>query len=104
MAGAEGGAAASGPKLIDYATVFTNAKAGMDGVDKEKVKRIVYEASVGSRHFQEQQRKQAQVGAKVEQLKAKAAKLSPSELAAHARAVDAKVSQLELTRDLSRIW
>ncbi len=29
----------------DYATVFTNAKAGMDGVDKEKVKKVVYEMS-----------------------------------------------------------
>ncbi len=29
----------------NYATVFTNAKAGMDGVDKDKVKKIVYEMS-----------------------------------------------------------
>lgn len=28
-----------------YETVFTNSKAGMDSVDKEKVKRIVYEMS-----------------------------------------------------------
>lgn len=28
-----------------YETVFTNAKAGMDTVDKERVKRVVYEMS-----------------------------------------------------------
>ena len=28
-----------------YESVYTNAKAGMAGVDKEKVKRIVYELS-----------------------------------------------------------
>ena len=28
-----------------YATVFTNAKAGMENVDQERVKRIVYEMS-----------------------------------------------------------
>ena len=29
----------------DYETVFTNAKAGMEGVDKEHVKKVVYEMS-----------------------------------------------------------
>lgn len=42
----------------DYATVFTNAKAGMQGVDKEKVKQVVYEMSKDSPHFIEEQRKQ----------------------------------------------
>lgn len=32
-------------KLANYETVFTNAKAGMAGVNKEHVKRIVYEMS-----------------------------------------------------------
>ena len=30
---------------VNYDTVFTNAKAGMEGVDPEMVKRVVYEAS-----------------------------------------------------------
>ena len=30
---------------VDYDTVFTNAKAGMEGVDPELVKKVVYEAS-----------------------------------------------------------
>jgi hypothetical protein len=41
-----------------YATVFTNCKAGMDGVDKEKVKQVVYEMSKDSPHFLEEQKKQ----------------------------------------------
>ena len=32
-------------KWSNFETVFTNAKAGMSGVDKEHVKRIVYEMS-----------------------------------------------------------
>ena len=43
----------------DYATVFTNAKAGMDKVDKERVKQVVYEMSKDSPHFMEERRKQA---------------------------------------------
>lgn len=30
---------------LDYQTVFTNAKAGMQGVDKARVQKIVYELS-----------------------------------------------------------
>jgi hypothetical protein len=30
---------------VNYDTVFTNAKAGMEGVDPEMVKRVVYGAS-----------------------------------------------------------
>ena len=32
-------------KWSNFETVFTNAKAGMAGVDKEHIKRIVYEMS-----------------------------------------------------------
>lgn len=32
-------------KWSDFETVFTNAKAGMGGIDKEHVKRVVYEMS-----------------------------------------------------------
>jgi DNA polymerase kappa len=41
-----------------YSTVFTNEKAGMQNVDKEKVKKIVYDMSKDSLHFQNEQRKQ----------------------------------------------
>lgn len=38
-------AASSHAAWADYQTVFTNAKAGMQGVDKEHVQRVVYEMS-----------------------------------------------------------
>jgi hypothetical protein len=44
--------------LKGYETVFTNVKAGMQGVDREKVKHIVYEMSKDSAHFREERRKQ----------------------------------------------
>lgn len=45
-AGAAAAAAAAQPSTAaTYQTVFTNAKAGMEGVDKEHVKRVVYEMS-----------------------------------------------------------
>jgi hypothetical protein len=69
----------------DYQSVFTAAKAGMEGVDKEKVKKIVYEMSKDSAHFKNEQRKQALVDAKIQQLQAQAAALSPSDLTVHQR-------------------
>jgi hypothetical protein len=44
--------------LKNYETVFTNVKAGMQGVDRDKIKQIVYEISKDSAHFREEQRKQ----------------------------------------------
>ena len=94
-----------------FETVFTNAKAGMGGVDKEHVKRIVYEMSKveirmhsnvdnfhgmwrlqplqltvlilqDSPHFKNEQRKQAQTEQRIQKLKTKAKALLPAEMAA----------------------
>uniref|UniRef100_A0A383WPR7 DNA polymerase kappa n=1 Tax=Tetradesmus obliquus TaxID=3088 RepID=A0A383WPR7_TETOB len=97
-------AASQQPSWQQYNSVFTASKAGMQNVDKEKVKRIVYEMSKDSAHFKNEQRKQAQVDVRIAQLKARAASLSQAELAAHQKAADAKLAQLEAGRDLSRTW
>jgi hypothetical protein len=54
-------AAAAAAPWRGYETVFTNAKAGMGGVDKERVQRIVYEMSKNSPFFAQEQKKLAQV-------------------------------------------
>ncbi|KAF6260719.1 hypothetical protein COO60DRAFT_856036 [Scenedesmus sp. NREL 46B-D3] len=99
-----GAAASQQPSWQQYSSVFTASKAGMQNVDKEKVKRVVFEMSKDSAHFKNEQRKQAQVDARIAQLKAKAASISQAELAAHQKAADAKLAQLEAGRDLSRTW
>lgn len=53
--GGEGGGGGEGQG--DYSTVFTNSKAGMDDVDKEYVKGVVYRMSKDSPHFRNEQRK-----------------------------------------------
>ncbi|GAQ82213.1 putative DNA repair protein [Klebsormidium nitens] len=99
-------AAAPAPQSAwaDYETVFTNAKAGMDGVDKDKVKQVVYEMSKGSRFFENETRKENATKERVERLKEKAAKITPEERAGFQKAADKKVVELESTRDLSRTW
>eukprot|EP00775_Hariotina_reticulata_P011310 gene11310-11460_t len=76
----------------------------MAGVDKDKVKKVVYDMSKGSAHFKNEERKQAQTDARIAQIKAQAVKLTAAELAEVRKGVDAKLMVLEAGRDLSRTW
>lgn len=87
-----------------YHTVYTNAKAGMDGVDKEKVQRVVYEMSKGSKYFENEERKEAFIQQKIEHMKARTAKLSAADLSHYQKVADKRILELEATRELSRIW
>ncbi|KAI4371373.1 hypothetical protein MLD38_019616 [Melastoma candidum] len=87
-----------------YHTVYTNAKAGMEGVDKEKVQRIVYEMSKGSKYFENEEKKEAYMKQKIETMRSQCEKLTDSQLATCQMIADKKISELEATRDLSKIW
>lgn len=52
----------------------------MDGVDKEKVQRIVYEMSKGSKYFENEERKEAFIRQKIDNMRARCAKLSASDI------------------------
>jgi DNA polymerase kappa len=87
-----------------FSTVFTNAKAGMDQVDAEHVRRVVYEASVGSAFHANERRKEEAAAARTAEAVERAGRLAPAELARHAAAADARLARLEASRDLSRCW
>ncbi|KAK4741166.1 hypothetical protein SAY87_024754 [Trapa incisa] len=95
----------SGPRpWQSYNTVYTNAKAGMEGVDKEKVQRVVYEMSKGSKYFENEERKEAEMRQKVERMSAQCEKLSAAELSQNQMVADKRVLELEATRDLTKVW
>lgn len=52
----------------------------MDGVDKEKVQRIVYEMSKGSKYFENEERKEAVIRQKVENLRTQREKLTAADI------------------------
>lgn len=64
-------------KLVNGVYVYS---LGMEGVDKEKVQRIVYEMSKGSKYFQNEERKEALMKQKIEHMRDRSAKLSSSDL------------------------
>lgn len=53
---------------------------GMDGVDKEKVQRIIYEMSKGSKYFENEERKDAIMSQKIESMRGRCAKLKPADI------------------------
>lgn len=52
-------------------------------MDKEKVQRIVYEMSKGSKYFENEERKEAYMKQKVESMRAQLAKLTDSDVSHH---------------------
>lgn len=87
-----------------YHTAYTNAKAGMDGVDKEKVQRVIYEMSKGSKYFESEKRKEAFLKQKIDNLQAQRAKLTDKDISHFQQICDKKVVDMEASRDLSKIW
>ncbi|KAE8686442.1 hypothetical protein F3Y22_tig00111061pilonHSYRG00019 [Hibiscus syriacus] len=76
----------------------------MEGVDKEKVQRVVYEMSKGSKHLENEERKEAFIRQKIKHVRARAAKLSASDLSHYQKVAEKRILELEATRELSRIW
>lgn len=87
-----------------YHTAYTNAKAGMEGVDKEKVQKVIYEMSKGSKYFENEQRKEAATKQKIEHLRAQCAVLTDNDISHFQKVADKKMLELEASRDLSKIW
>lgn len=59
---------------------FISEIVGMEGVDKEKVQRIVYEMSKGSKYFENEERKEAYMKHKLENMRAQCAELTAADL------------------------
>ena len=109
-AGTEAGAgpsAADEPAWKDYATVFTNDKAGMgDNMvhSKEHVQRVVYEMSQGSPHFENERRKERAADERASRMEAHVRAATEQALQAARRRADAALTALELTRRSDRAW
>ena len=53
----------------------------MDGVDKEKVQRVIYEMSKGSKYFENEQRKELLLKQKIERMQAQCAEFTSKDVA-----------------------
>ena len=99
-----------------FTSAFTNAKAGMEGVDRDKVKRIVHEMSKDSSHFQNESRKEQAVEDRIREMRKRWAELCNNngggsssrgegdQLWAVRQAVEERVAVLEARRNLTKTW
>ena len=78
-------------------------KAGQDTVDQQKVSEVIYNASKGSKFFNNEEVKDKSLTEKINRILARRRQLEKLDLAADLRRADDYITELELTRDLSQV-
>ncbi|KAF2681329.1 DNA-directed polymeras-like protein kappa [Lentithecium fluviatile CBS 122367] len=78
-------------------------KAGQDTVDQQKVSEIIYNASKGSKFFNNEEAKDKSLTEKINRILAKKRQLDKLDLGADLRRADDYIAELELGRDLSQV-
>lgn len=77
-------------------------KSGQDNVDQQKVSEIIYNASKGSRFFNNEENKDKNLTIKINRILAKKRQLDKLDLKHDLRKADEYIAELELSRDLSQ--
>ncbi|KAH6672333.1 DNA-directed polymeras-like protein kappa [Halenospora varia] len=77
-------------------------KSGQDSVDQNKVSEIIYNASKGSKFFNNEENRDKNLTQKIERILQKKKQLEKLDLASDRRKADDYIAELELTRDLSQ--
>ena len=87
------------PQIIN----LNEHKAGLIGLDKEKINKIIQEASKGSAFYNHQQIRQKRINKQIEQHKKKLAQITETQRNLAIAKADATISQLQSTCSLNRI-
>ncbi|KAI4145311.1 MAG: hypothetical protein L6R39_003855, partial [Caloplaca ligustica] len=77
-------------------------KPGQDTVDQQKVSEIIYNASKGSKFFNNEESKDKNLTQKIEKILARKRQLERIDLTSDLRRADEYITELELSRDLSQ--
>ncbi|XP_007486611.2 DNA polymerase kappa [Monodelphis domestica] len=75
-------------------------KAGMEGLDKEKINKIIMEASKGSRFYENELKKEKQVNQRIENMMQQKSQITTKQLWKAQLQVDKFAMELEQSRDL----
>ncbi|XP_019956493.1 DNA polymerase kappa [Paralichthys olivaceus] len=77
-------------------------KAGMEGLDRDKINKIIMESSKGSRFYENELKREQQVNQRIEKMMLQKAQITDQQLKTAQAQVDRMASTLERSRDLSR--
>uniref|UniRef100_T1IUC3 DNA polymerase kappa n=1 Tax=Strigamia maritima TaxID=126957 RepID=T1IUC3_STRMM len=84
-------------------SLHLNMKAGMEGLEMEKINQIIQQVSVGSNYYLHQQKKQRHIDEKIKQMKTISENITNAEIAAAIEKMDKMAEKLESTRRLDKI-
>lgn len=78
-------------------------KAGMEGLDRDKINKIIMESSKGSRFYENELKREQQVNQRIEKMMLQKAQITEQQLKKAQIQVERTASALEMSRDLSRV-
>ena len=79
------------------------SKAGMEGLDKGRIEQIITQASMGSKFYKNEVRKEKQLAARIVQMKKDLEAVTQAQQQAFCRSADAEMASLERERNLGHI-
>ncbi|XP_078483158.1 DNA polymerase kappa-like isoform X1 [Ciona intestinalis] len=77
-------------------------KAGMQGLDKEKINKIIMDNTVGSRFYKNEQKREQQVNSRIQKMKEKLNSFTSNQIMTAKQHADEILLEVENQRDLSR--
>ncbi|XP_050965057.1 DNA polymerase kappa isoform X2 [Labeo rohita] len=92
----------SGADLLSRIALNDN-KAGMEGLDRDKINKIILETSKGSRFYENELKKEQQVNQRIEKMMEQKAKITEEQMKQAQAEVDKLTCELERSRELSRL-
>ncbi|CAN9513307.1 unnamed protein product [Ophioblennius macclurei] len=99
----ENGASSSKQEGFLSRMALNDNKAGMEGLDRDKINKIIMETSKGSRFYENELKKEQQVNQRIEKMLLQKAQITEQQLKTAQVQVDRMASSLEKSRDLSRV-
>ncbi|XP_077417140.1 DNA polymerase kappa [Vanacampus margaritifer] len=97
-----GTAATKGEGFLSRMALNDN-KAGMEGLDRDKINKIIMESSKGSKFYENELKKEHQVNQRIEKMMLQKAHITEQQLKKAQAQVERMASDLEKSRDLSRV-
>ncbi|XP_041369519.1 DNA polymerase kappa-like [Gigantopelta aegis] len=78
-------------------------KAGMEGLDKEKINKIIFDASKGSKYFENERKKEEQLSRRIKEQSERMKRITDSAIQQAAVEADKLLEELESSRKLDRV-
>ncbi|KAK6306261.1 hypothetical protein J4Q44_G00231860 [Coregonus suidteri] len=96
------GTSSSGEGVLSRMALNDN-KAGMEGLDRDKINKIIMKSSKGSRFYENEMKKEQQVNQRIERMMLQKAHITEQQLSKAQTQVEKMTFDLERVRDLSHV-